>query len=72
MSKAFRQFKNFLVKIIVTNGENLILGEKLTNLTFQLLQVETSNSLAFRPTRIEILTLLEKVSDSSGFYFWPI
>jgi hypothetical protein len=43
------------------------LGEKLTNLTFQLLQVETSNSSAFRPTRIEILILYGKVGDSSGF-----
>jgi hypothetical protein len=48
------------------------LGEKLTNLTFQPEAIETSNSSAFHPTRIEIFVLYGKVSDWLGFYFWPI
>jgi hypothetical protein len=48
------------------------LGEKLTNLTFQPEAIEKSNLSAFRPTRIEIFVLYGKVSDSSGFYIWPI
>jgi hypothetical protein len=35
------------------------LGEKLTNLTLQ-------------PEAIEFFVLFGKLSDSSGFYFWPI